>query len=253
MTSSTISLLSWNVSWGAMSGNIHDKTASRLVKHCKSITSKEFLQKNKYTLCGKRVFDVINSLLPDIVGLQEYPLSIHGLDPIYEQVVSNTKIKCPIYFNKNKFKLLYKKFGKIIYGRPLTCVILQSSKQYYLVINLHNAHSYKNVDLQEKLNEFTKDMIFPFTINTLIVLGDFNDENRKYYNGLHINVNNRKYKVFSNKKCLPKTCCAQSDNENHMFSCDYILTNLKHLERENFIPIKVYAASDHLPIATIIK
>ena len=248
-----VSILSWNVSWGAMSGNPNDITASLLAKHCISITSKEFLRENKYTLCGKKVFDIINSLLPDIVGLQEYPLKIHGLDPIYEQIIPNTKLKCPIYFNKNKFKLLYKKFGKITNGRPLTCIILQSLKHIYLVINLHNAHSYKNIDLQEQLDEFTKDMIFPFRINTIIVMGDFNDENRKYYNGLLINVNNRKYKVFSNKKCLPKTCCSQTPKEKYMFSSDYILTNLKHLERENFIPIKSYPTSDHLPIMTIIK
>ena len=285
-------ILSWNISWGAMSYN----------ENSKNDISAKYLA---YTQCYKKALSInnpkwcINNVINFLINLDNYYHFI-GLQEAanWEYIIYklNKKKKLFGYINSKSGKedivLFYRLdlytminmiSDRIIdpnktykkYGRPYQIIIFQHNitKKYYIIINLHNAHNIPKYILEFELSKKINDLKDDF-INRkfkVIALGDFNDSKYNYWKGLKPfkfldnDINNKlKNTKLSYYKKPPNTCCVGKTNlreklgDDKMFG-DYILINNKFKDIKLIIPPNLeydankYPTSDHLPIVAIIN
>jgi hypothetical protein len=150
-------------------------------------------------------------------------------------------------YDSNKYRLLTKRYG-IIGSRPFHLLFLKdiNNNNKIIFINLHNVHYdsrtmlLNNIKLQiSTITNLPEDVY-------IIIGGDFNDVHKKYYNGLEIEINNKKYLVRSIND-PPKTCCETSFN----LIGDYILysENFNVSMDNRLYPINNnIKTSDHYPV-----
>jgi hypothetical protein len=256
-----------------------------LGKECK----KEINPTNNLNRCANNVITFIDNsqLNYDFIAIQEaakweeiYNNSrelrdmgyVHHLDLI----VSSNLVT---FFNKNKYKLIAVNCGYIRdRGRPYHILYLQNntSKEFYIFINLRNAHNLSKDNLENELsknfNNFkdvkgntqvknAQDIINKINITwdetkyNVIVAGYFNDhgqfdywENLKPFKYSNENIKDIEVKALNTP---PKTCCYNYtldknnyNNENYTVGKpprpgfgDYILVNSSlRIIKENYIP-----------------
>jgi endonuclease/exonuclease/phosphatase family metal-dependent hydrolase len=298
--SKDINVLSYNVSWGSMSENPHNRSAAEMAKYCQKLGNKT---------CLKNVVKIIDENGPyDFIALQECAgwqdmIRHSALLPLMGYVHHKTpsRIELITFYNKDKYMVIAIKQGFILNdGRPYHIIFLihKISNTFYIVINMHNEHikgkrhtckeilqielsknldkSIIIVDVESGQTEFKdSNQISEQGINifkelelirahcNVIVVGDFNDNNkREYWKGInpfkntllkHIKVSNHI------KSSPPPTCCVGKSKLRKRLGddrgCgDYILINhnLEYIHN-NIIPVfeydaRVFPTSDHLPI-----
>jgi len=235
----SIRVLTWNISFGAMTGLDLDKTSIPLPEKCRS----KFITDDKgvsVTQCLMNVVETIDSSvssLPyDFVALQEasnwniiFSKSrelqrmggfVHHLGDLEDMAT---------FYDKQKYTLLAAKVGNLVpgNGRPYQILFLENKQDnnYYIFINLHNGHGITNKVLEEKLsanldrgiksNDIEEDIsdIINGKDFKVIMAGDTNDHGKKnYWRELRpfsktIFKNLNKVIVKANS-IPPKTCCA---------------------------------------------
>ena len=291
--SSMFKILSWNISWGAMShstNSINDKTARTLAhEQC----YKKALSINNPKWCIDNVINFLINLDNDyhFIGLQEAGNWKYIMDELNKNK-NNVFKHIHNISGRNEIVTFYRsdlyKFIKMINdrildniqypgkfkGRPYHIIIFQHNftKEYYIIINLHNDKNISikvlELELSKKINKLTdylKNKEFK-----VIALGDFNDGNKNYWKGLkpfqslNNNINDElKNTVLSYNKKPPNTCCMGNTLRKKLGDDtqigDYILINNKFKSIELIIPPNLeynaykYPTSDHLPIAAIIN
>ena len=190
------------------------------------------------------------------------------------------------FFNKNKYKLIAVNCGYIRdRGRPYHILYLQNntSKEFYIFINLHNAHHLSQNDLENSLSQnfdnfkdvtgntqvknaegikIKIDIKWDETKYNVIVVGDFNDHGMfSYWKKLtpfkYSNKKNIQNIEVKAPKTPPNTCCnnytidkQNYDNANYLPGFgDYILINSNlQIIKETYIPTEqlLFPSSDHL-------
>ena len=167
-----IKVLTWNVSFGAMSGSDNDMSARPLPSYCKS-KGKHLDPKTgqTYTECLNNVVNLIDAsgsvINYDFVALQEaskwnvmfnkseelkraggYIHHIIKRGERQEEMVT--------FYDIQKYNLLAVKIGSLVENgaRPYQILFLQgnSDRNFYIFINLHNGHDITKDELQQKLS-----------------------------------------------------------------------------------------------------
>lgn len=174
---------------------------------------------------------------------------------------NKTQIHIVTFYDKTKYKNIFH-MGFGTKGRPKHIILFENNKTkaLYLFINLHNEHKH-GPDLQKEINDAINGINDPaFTnkksdIKNIIVAGDFNDEGRKYFNGLYVLDKKVRY-----NNTLPETCCYDPTTGTGQISKigDYVLSTMNITEM--YVPLSTkwrnpskYPASDHLPVVAVIK
>ena len=166
-----INILSWNVSWGCMSGNndgLKDRTAYALAKYCKELRDKDPSNGNP---CLNNVADFIDKSNPyDFVGLQEcknwknimrksnFLKKMGYINHIIEGR-EGVHVDLTTFYDKKIYKVLAVKVGNLIASnfdaRPYHIIFLSDVyNNYYIFINLHNGHgsNYDKNNLERSLS-----------------------------------------------------------------------------------------------------
>lgn len=160
----SLRILTWNVSFGAMTGSDLDKSAATLPEKCRE--KGHFLYKGaKYTQCLNNVVETIDSqnYFYDFIALQEasnwniiFSKSIK-LQKMGSYVHHLAELEDMVTFYDNiKYTLLAVKVGNLVpgNGRPYQILFLQNNedKSYYIFINLHNGHFISKKQLVNRLS-----------------------------------------------------------------------------------------------------
>jgi hypothetical protein len=284
-------VLSWNISWGAMSGNPNDMSTKYLsLNKC----YKEANNNNNPKWCMNNVINFLINLDEHFhfIGLQEasnWEYIINKLNKYKNNLfgVINTisgVAKLVTFYLKDLYIVIKIIEGHILKkGRPYHIIIFchKITLKYYIIINLHNGHgnntSVLEYHLSRHINELSDELVNRrFRV---IALGDFNDNNKfnywkglKPFKNLDNNVNDTlKNTVLSYTKKPPKTCCVGKTSirkklgDDKMIG-DYILINNKFKNIKLIIPhtnphikngleynANINPTSDHLPIIAIIN
>ena len=179
----------------------------------------------------------------------------------YDVVSTNGSQPIVTFYDKTKYKNIFH-MGFGTNGRPKHIILFENkkTKALYLFINLHNDHK-RGPDLQKEINDAINGINDPaFTnkksdIKNIIVAGDFNDEGRKYFNGLYVLDKKVRY-----NNTPPETCCYDPTTGTGQISKigDYVLSTMNITEM--YVPLSTewsnpskYPASDHLPVVAVIK
>jgi hypothetical protein len=275
-------VLSWNLSWGAMTANEdskNDKSAKFLAYHkCAEITKYNKLHNSKIPTC---LDNVINFLISDdyyIIGLQEvvnFTKLKRALKNNYHSISSKSGPATITTFYKKIFKYLDHYEGSIEHGRPYHVIFFYYLNNYFIVINLHNSHHCNKYQLETILSTGINRINIDILLNDfhIIAIGDFNDHGKynywlglKPFRSLKSNINDtlKKAKIKSELK-PPNTCCVgskklrETKGEDKYYG-DYILVNSKlnlklKLPNTNIFNYNAnyYPTSDHLPIIGYIR
>jgi len=212
-----IKVISYNISWGSMSGNINDVTASKLAKICGERTKPHKIPEPTICLINVREFldtEYTKGSL-DFIALQEalnWETIINESTNLKQMgyVHHKVQINHPIYaelctlYNHTKFKLLGVFYGDIIQdtlgiqkrdARPYHMLFLQkkSNTKNYIFINFHNGHNIDK-DTLEKRFEFNEGIIGNFKDFSNHSDTEFKDiENDKIYKQGYIDPIIKKY------------------------------------------------------------
>ncbi len=229
-----IKVLTWNVSFGAMSGSEKDASARPLPLHCKSKGkhSDPYNEGKIYTECLNNVVNLIDASGSernyDFIALQEaskWKIMFDNSEELkraggYIHHIGKSE-EMVTFYDVNKYTLLAVKVGNLVEGgRPYQILFLQGNDHnFYIFINLHNGHGITKDELQQKLSNNLKDA-FKFTgsktkenileseqkdnisdiingkVFKVIVAGDFNDDGENYWQELQP----FKYTTYSNLK-----------------------------------------------------
>ena len=292
--SDSINVLTWNICWQAMEGKaITNGSANDLARTCSSLTNSDGLNG-----CVTNVINLIDSLSIDydFVALQEpakwkdifdNSTKLNTMGYVHHSVGSTSELVT--FYNKEKYLAL----GVIDYnsnrGRPYHIIFFKNkiTGEFYIFINLHNAHNMPKNDLerqlasnfnmfknkfkiiekvkvtQEHAEQLTATMEIDKNNNyNVIVAGDFNDDGKmNYWQGfkpfkktnIHILKN---LEVKCNVE-PPNTCCRQVNSVQPDKSGDYILVNnTLTIEEPNYIPPisnNFFPSSDHMPVLIKLK
>ncbi len=241
--STNMKVLSWNVSWGSMTGNPANKTASVISGHCGSLP-----KINGSTPCLINVARFIDQSSYDFVAIQEATKWNDILNNsstlkkmggyVHNQAPPPFKAEVATFYDKSKYDLLAVKTGNIgtTGGRPYQILFLYGKKDcnFYIFINLHNDHQVKKDTLEKELSKDLQNGVIASSLSNfknfnkkavndissvisgktfkVIAAGDFNDHGYgKYWQGLQP----FKYTTFTNLNTLtvsslqqpPLTCC----------------------------------------------
>lgn len=217
----SIKVLTWNVSFGAMSGSDNDASARPLPSVCKLKGAHTDPKTGlRYTECLNNVVNLIDTSASvrnyDFIALQEASKWKVMFDKSVELKRAGGYIhhignreEMVTFYDVNKYTLLAVKVGNLVEGgRPYQILFLQDKDHnFYIFINLHNGHDISKDVLQQKLSNNLKNAL-KFTgfktkekmleseqeddisdiINgkefKVIVAGDFNDDGQNYWQGL---------------------------------------------------------------------
>jgi hypothetical protein len=253
-------VLSWNISWGAMSGTDNSKFDISAYYLAYNKCYKEAFSINKPNWCINNVINYLVNLdnYFHFIGLQEankwqdiiYELNIKKNNS-FEAINSKSgKAEIATFYRKDLYTMIKMISGNItdpkkldrVSGRPYHIIIFQHNitKKYYIIINLHNAHGIDKELLESELSKNINDLSDEL-INRkfkVIAFGDFNDNNKyNYWKGLtpfinlNKNINNiLKNTIISYPKKPPFTCCVGKTHlrkkigDDKMFG-DYVLIN----------------------------
>ena len=243
----SIRVLTWNVSFGAMTGLDLDRTSIPLPEKCRSkfITDDKGVSVTQCLMNVVKTIDSSVSSLPyDFVALQEasnwniiFSKSkelqrmggfVHHLGDLEDMAT---------FYDKQKYTLLAVKVGNLVLGngRPYQILFLQNKQDnnYYIFINLHNGHGITKEVLEERLSanldrgnrgnkpehlsygkseEDISDIIIGKDFK-VIMAGDTNDHGRKNYwrelRPFSKTIFKNLCKVIVKANSIPpKTCCA---------------------------------------------
>jgi len=163
----SIRVLTWNVSFGAMTGLDLDRTSKPLPEKCRSklITDDKGLS---VTQCLMNVVETIDrsaiSKPYDFIALQE----ASNWDIIFSKSKELQRMRGYVhhlanfedmatFYDKQKYTLIAVKVGNLVpgNGRPYQILFLQNklNYSYYIFINLHNGHFISKEELESKLSD----------------------------------------------------------------------------------------------------
>jgi len=180
----------------------------------------------------------------------------------YDVVSTNGSQPIVTFYDKTKYSMIFH-MGFGTKGRPKHIILFENKKTnaLYLFINLHNDHKKTGVNLQKEIRDAIdgiNDAAFTNkrnSIENIIVAGDFNDEGRKYFNGLSVLGKEVRY-----NNTPPNTCCYDPTTGTGQISKigDYVLSTMNITDM--YVPLSTkwrnpseYPASDHLPVVAVIK
>jgi endonuclease/exonuclease/phosphatase family metal-dependent hydrolase len=244
----SLRILTWNISFGAMTGLDLDKTSIPLPEKCRE----KFIVDEKGISITQCLFNVVNTIDEsakskpyDFVALQEAT----NWDIIFSKSKELQRMggyvnhlanfeDMATFYDANKYTLLAVKVGNLLpgNGRPYQILFLQNNndKSYYIFINLHNGHEIIREELEQKLSadlhigfkssanlnnlkidvdlvdlsDIIKDKDFK-----VIMAGDFNDHGHyNYWRELRpfsqTSFVNLKDLIVKATSAPPLTCCA---------------------------------------------
>lgn len=244
----SIKILTWNISFGAMSGNDADRSSLPLPETCRTKGVYRHDNGTIYTACLNNVVELIdNSGIVqnyDFVALQEatnweiiYNKS-NELKRMVEYVYHKADLEDMVtFYDVNKYTLLAVKVGNLEPGggRPYQILFLEGNldRNFYIFINLHNGHHLNKYQFQQKLSEnlqnavvipprsrfidkHTTEVDVCSLINgkefKVIVAGDFNDHGKNYWEDFqpfrYTTHVNLNKIVVKANSQPPFTCCA---------------------------------------------
>ena len=260
--SKNITILSYNISWESMSGNVKSWVL------CSNNTNEN--HPKHYSVCVNNIANVITSKEKelDFITLQE-ATDFQKLIEVSPSLKMN-KMKYEIHksgldtmvtFWIPKYKLIYSIKGEFENGRPWLATLFNTnttSRYKICLINVHMGHYTKNeeyakletmiVDIKK---EIRKRETMKMTMTTIpiryIISGDFNYDIKQFgeknnannKNNNTININDTHF-YYHPKKIL--TCCINRKKHN-----DHVIDSLYKPIDIN-IPDVNYMASDHKPI-----
>jgi hypothetical protein len=168
--SSEIGVISYNISWGSMTGNSADATAKLLAKYCASLSipshavgSQTICLDNVQAFLQKEVNDPSKNIC--FIGLQEaalWKIIVQDKGVLQKMGYVHHSIKKDTYdvdlctlYDATKFKVLGAKWGNLVAGdgRPYHIIFLRriSNSAIYIFINLHNGHTEDKDKLEKAL------------------------------------------------------------------------------------------------------
>ena len=192
---------------------------------------------NEELFCGK-VHNNLKKKYKNIISII-IPRHIHRANEIKEDLNSNNLEVHLHTSNRPIHAILFNRIG---------------TNKYYLFVNLHNYHKSTRPDrntLINDINEVTIKIVTHYSSLqndekdlTIILAGDYNDEDRRYYEGFKLHNYDIKAYDINN---LPKSL-------NDKVS-DYVLSN-KHI-KQMYMPLsdewKNKSQSDHYPVVAVLK
>jgi len=164
------------------------------------------------------------------------------------------------YYDRHKYNIVKDANGKLIVNpfggnRAKHCILFENirTKQKYLFINVHNQHNHDShgklhlkKELIEKITNAVKNIKVSY--DNIIIAGDFNDDQRKYYSGFDI-ITHPNIKIKVDCRIGPPKSMSGT-------ICDYVLSNLQL--NKIFIPLSkawlntiTHQQSDHYPVVAI--
>jgi hypothetical protein len=200
----SLRILTWNVSFGAMTGSDLDKTSLPLPAKCRE--KGEFLYNgSNYTQCLINVVNTIDSqnysydfialqeasnwniIFSKSIKLQKMGSYVHHLADLEDMVT---------FYDNNKYTLMAVKVGNLLpgNGRPYQILFLQNNedKSYYIFINLHNGHKISKEQLEISLSNNINIGFIPSKCNIQIDLVKQSDVDRD----ISDIINDKNFKVI---------------------------------------------------------
>ena len=251
-----IKILSWNVSWEAMTSNLTGQFAI-----CGKSKSKKSCNHNIIT----NIYKTIKKFKPDIMGFQEaakYNDIIDQIDmKIYDYFVNKSDKEYMLtIWNKNLFTLISNYFHEFSSGRPF-CIIILKHMQTDKIICLINIHAGHESNSQENIfniiNKFIANKLdskLEKKISRVIMFGDFNrnpfDDKTSNYD---IIIGDSVFNL--NRMDLKENTCCNIKGITHNSNYDHVLDSVYTVKRQLINKEKYYAipASDHIMIIGQIK
>ena len=267
-------ILSWNISWGAMTANETSKN---------DISAKYLAYYKCYNFgnvpnpsCKDNVINYLKKLNSSFhfIGLQEaakWNDIYKELKNKYAIIHSRSGIANLVTLYRNNIYKYKDHINDFIHtsGRPYHIILFKHilTNNNYIIINLHNGHNTTKNELEITLSKGI-DKIKSININKhyrTIIFGDFNDHgNYNYWKGFYP----FKYSKFKNLqnikvKCKykpPNTCCIgksflRTNINQDLYYGDYILVDNNFTVKLKLPNPKIfnynahiYPTSDHLPI-----
>ena len=259
-TNDFIRLLTYNVCWERMDGELGPKSKT---------DGKKCLRKNK-NICRHNVVNYIKYISKeeklDIICLQEETnINKDSKLPLFHHYYTKGDKESMItYWNKKKYQVISKyhtdfeiddKWNK---NRPIQILFLQnkSTKQITILFNIHAGHDTWNdftnfIKIINKI-EFTKKEKDYLKKRRIIICGDFNNENPIKDGRLNNKVIFGKRRFYNQTK--EPTCCYNFEERKPIRKLDHILTTSKcsayHIHYIN--KHKYGYFSDHIPVLGVI-
>jgi len=195
-----IKVLSWNVSWGSMTGNPANSTASVISGHCGSLP-----KINGSTPCLINVAKFIDQSSYDFVAIQEATKWDDILNNsstlkkmggyVHNQAPPPFKAEVATFYDKSKYNLLAVKCGNILTksGRPYQILFLYGKKDcnFYIFINLHNDHHVTKDTLEKELSKDLQNGVIASS------LSNFKNFNKKAVNDISSVISGKTFKVIA--------------------------------------------------------
>jgi hypothetical protein len=195
-----IGVISYNISWGSMTGNLFDRTANKLAASCAEQTKikKPLFKVGDPTVCLDNVQLFLQREVSDpkknicFIGLQEAANWIHIWQDggvlqnmgFVNHTIKNrgNVIDLTTLYDATQFKVLGAKCGNLTPrtdGRPYHIIFLRrlSNDNIYIFINFHNGHNIHPNYLENKLT---------VDINNII---DLSEETGKNFENIETNTN----------------------------------------------------------------
>lgn len=195
-----IGVISYNISWGSMTGNVFDRTANKLAASCAEQTKikKPLFKVGDPTVCLDNVQLFLQREVSDreknicFIGLQEAANWIHIWQDggvlqnmgFVNHTIKNrgNVIDLTTLYDATQFKVLGAKCGNLTPrtdGRPYHIIFLRrlSNDNIYIFINFHNGHNIHPNYLENKLT---------VDINNII---DLSEETDKNFRNIETNTN----------------------------------------------------------------
>lgn len=233
-----INILSYNISWEAMTGQLHISNNKK----------KQFLCLNNPNNCINNIATFINNFKYDFICLQEasnfnniYSLLNNYYHTNYSYKYENYPNRENIItmWNHNKYHLdryIYHKFGN--WARPFQVLFF---KEGLCLINVHAGHNVNNNYLT--LKKYLSEIINLDELNKykLIICGDFNNQLDT------TNILGTDIKLWG-KNTTP-TCCDFMGYGRVTHAYDHILSTEKNIV---YTVHNIKETSDHLPISATI-
>jgi hypothetical protein len=245
-------IISYNVSWEAMTSNINSN-----VKLCSNDICKiNILDNIAYNI---KKYNPLFAFFQE--ASEHYDIIDLFNNDIYANFVNTSEKEFMVsIWNKQKFTLIKASNGEFEKGRPFAIIILKNnkSKKNIALINLHAGHFIDSqLHIFDIINNFIKKEFnynIKKSITRVIMSGDFNrnifEDNTSNY--IIKFIDEFKLKRYNHNKY---TCCSML-NYGHKFNYDHVLDSKAIIIKKilgNSISKYKYPASDHILIITNLK